>query len=100
MITPHTTAEAFRSFIHAGFTVSLAGVEPISLELVEVADLGPAHAPDCRRPFALYFLGPHSNQYLGQGTYSLEHPTGGSMDIFIVPLGPLAGRMRYEAIFS
>jgi hypothetical protein len=32
--------------------------------------------------------------------YRLEHPELGVLDIFLVPLGPEEGRMRYEAIFG
>jgi hypothetical protein len=100
MLTAHTNADEFRPLIQARFTIRLDGAEPVSLELVEVTDLGPAHTSGGRRPFALYFLGPESDRYLRQATYRLEHPTGGWLELFIVPLGPQAGRMRYEAIFN
>ena len=100
MLTAHTSADEFRPFIHARFVIELDGAEPIALELVEVVDLGPAHASESRRPFALYFLGPVSDLYLRQATYRLEHPAGGSLELFMVPLGPQAGRMRYEVIFN
>ena len=82
------------------FDVRLDGVEPIALELVSVTDLGAARQEGMRRPFSLLFLGPVSNQYLPQGTYRLQHEQMGALDLFIVPLGPQQGRMRYEAIFT
>lgn len=57
-----------------------------------------------RTGFALFFsgplFGPHQQQYLPQRIYPVEHPTLGPMDIFLVPLGPQAGQMRYQAIFN
>jgi len=37
---------------------------------------------------------------LPQRTYDLVHPELGTLQIFIVPLGPQGGEMRYEAIFT
>jgi hypothetical protein len=72
------------------------------LELSVVTELNPATAarPAGRRPFSIEFLGPISQQYLLQRIYHLEHPAFNALEIFLVPLGPLNGRMRYEAIFN
>ena len=72
------------------------------LELVEVADLGAegaAAAPSRRRPFSLIFRAP-GGVYLPQRIYALEHPTLGRLMLFLVPLGPDQGGMRYQAVFS
>ncbi len=90
----------FVSHLHDKFAIQLEGIEPIELELVEVTELGQALIADDRRPFSLIFLGPVSQQYLLQATYCLAHPQMGDLDIFIVPLGPQAGRMQYQAIFN
>lgn len=82
------------------FAVDIEGLDPIPLELAHVGELATAPTPAGRRPFALLFLGPVSQEYLPQGTYRLQHPTLGSLELFIVPLGPQTGRMRYEAIFN
>lgn len=82
------------------FRVRLDGIEPIDLELVQVKELGPGSTTEMRAPFSLLFLGPVSSQYLLQHTYRLEHEQMGVMELFIVPLGPEKGRMRYEAIFT
>ncbi len=90
----------FTPYLHQCFHIRLNDSEPIELELVSVSELGAAgHAGD-RRPFALQFLGPVSTQYLTQGTFALEHEQLGTLEIFIVPLGPENQRMRYEAIFN
>jgi hypothetical protein len=90
----------FSSYLNQAFTIRLDGVEPIELELVLVTERGKAFRPGTRQPFSLHFLGPVSTQYLAQHMYRLEHPELGALEIFLVPLGPEEGRMRYEAIFS
>ena len=90
----------FAQRIHDVFCIPVTDAQPISLELAAVTDLGPKQLPGGRSPFALLFLGPVSDRYLRQGAYPLHHDTLGSLDLFIVPLGPQAGRMRYEAVFN
>lgn len=90
----------FYPLLHDTFSIRLEGVKPIELELVSIAATGSASRSNARQPFALTFLGPVSQQYLVQHIYCLEHESIGKLDLFIVPLGPDAGRMRYEAIFS
>lgn len=90
----------FVLLLHQSFKVRLGSKGEHHLELVSAAEVGLHSSQAVRHPFSLQFLGPPSNQYLQQHTYRLEHETLGDMDIFIVPLGPEAGRMRYEAIFS
>ncbi|HEU0292088.1 MAG TPA: hypothetical protein VFR47_05095 [Anaerolineales bacterium] len=90
----------FLPYLNQIFTIRLDGIEPIGLELVLVKESGTGFRPGARRPFSLHFLGPVSSQYLLQHMYPLEHPEMGVLDIFLVPLGPETGRMRYEAIFS
>lgn len=82
------------------FAVQLAGVAPVELTLAAVEELGPADGAAGRRPFSLLFLGPVSRQYFLQRTYRLEHAELGAIDMFLVPLGPEGGRMRYEAVFT
>ncbi len=90
----------FLPYLNQEFSIRLDGVEPINLELVEVTELGAARGPAFRTPFSLIFLGPVSQRYLLQATYRLEHTLMGALDLFIVPLGPQQGRMRYQAIFT
>ncbi len=83
------------------FRIHLDGMaDPVSLELVRVAEAGPRSRPEARQSFSLTFLGPVSPQYLIQHIYRLEHDQLGALEIFLVPLGPEQGRMKYEAIFN
>lgn len=92
----------FNLHLNETFRVHLDGVavEPIELELVLVAEASPRSRPEARPPFSIQFLGPRSSQYLVQHIYPLEHAILGRLDLFLVPLGPESGRMRYEAIFA
>ena len=52
-----------------------------------------------RVPFSLVFRGP-PDAVVGQQTCGFGHPQLGQFDLFIVPLGPDAEGMRYEAVIS
>jgi len=82
------------------FCIHLDDAKTIDLQLVSVTELGAATGTGTRAPFSLHFLGPVSQQYLQQHTYPMVNEKLGTFDIFIVPLGAEAGRMRYEAIFT
>ena len=74
---------------------------PLELRLAEVESLADAnrHPVGRREPFSLLFRGPLS-PWVAQRTWALEHPTLGRLEVFLVPLGPDAEGMRYEAIFT
>jgi hypothetical protein len=72
---------------------------PFQSELVEVNDL--EGSGGLREPFSLIFRGP-SDQTLPQGTHRVEHKRLGSLEIFLVPVGPDddGDGMLYEAVFA
>ena len=90
----------FQSQLDQVFSIRLDPVKTIDLQLVSVTELSTSSRTESRTPFSLHFLGPISQQYLLQNTYPMVNKTLGTLDIFIVPLGAEAGRMRYEAIFT
>ena len=90
----------FKPQVDHQFSIRLNDATTIDLQLVSVTELGAATGTGTRAPFSLHFLGPVSQQYLQQHTYQMTNETLGTFDIFIVPLGAEAGRMRYEAIFT
>jgi hypothetical protein len=96
------TSADFQPLLHETFRVTLDTDLTIDLELVTVTDLKVAGAArqQARTPFSLEFLGPVSHEYMPQHIYPLEHAAFGTLEIFLVPLGPISGRMRYEAIFT
>jgi hypothetical protein len=72
---------------------------PLELQLIEVAELGGPAGPSARRPFSLIFQ-QAQNIYLPQQIYRIAHPAFGQLDLFLVPIGPGQGGMRYQAIFT
>ncbi len=92
----------FQSQVDQIFAIrlDLDGATTVDLQLVSVKELGATTGTGTRAPFSLQFLGPVSQQYLQQHTYQMVNEKLGELDIFIVPLGAEAGRMRYEAIFT
>jgi len=49
--------------------------------------------------FSLLFRGPIS-PFFPQAIYRLHHEKLGTMDLFLVPMGPDRDGMRYEAVFN
>lgn len=99
-VLENITKDDFIPHLHTNFQIRLEGIDPVDLELVSVNGLGEAARAGGRQPFSLHFLGPVSSKYLVQHIYTLEHAQLGALDLFIVPLGPEEGRMRYEAIIT
>lgn len=97
------TPATFTPHVGTVFEISFTdGVLALTLE--SVASFGPRASrpdvPDLRtEPFSLLFLGP-LQPVLPQRTWDLAHPVLGVLAIFLVPLGPMNGRMRYEAVFN
>lgn len=71
----------------------------VELALTSVTTWGPKMAEGARQPFNLMLHGP-LEPFLPQGTYQFDHPALGAFEIFIVPLGPDPGGMRYQAVFA
>ncbi len=71
--------------------------DEIELTLTEASPSGPSGA--ARPGFALVFRGPDEAP-LAQGTYPLENPAVGRLDIFLVPIAPDPDGRRYEAVFA
>jgi hypothetical protein len=86
----------FEARVGETFTFAAAGNE-LALKLIEVRRLG--HALRAGGAFALQFHTP-AGPVLAQATYPLRHPALGTLELFIVPLGPKDGVNRYEAVFT
>lgn len=83
---------------HSGEEFRLAGPNgALALKLLAVKRLGTAHRDG--GAFSLTFQsapGPH----LPQAIYPLAHPALGTLEIFVVPLGPKKDGNQYEVIFT
>jgi hypothetical protein len=83
----------FLPHLHTRFQV--ADRDGYELELTEITD----HSNAQLEQFSLLFTGT-ALPWLQQGLYLLVHPQMGEFELFLVPLGPDAAGMRYEAAFS
>ena len=70
----------------------------IEATLVECKKLSGPPLND-RAPFSIVMRGPMEPQ-LEQSSYTVENDAMGSMEIFLVPLGPDKTGMQYEAVFT
>ena len=102
MTTPAFRASSFQDHVNEVFGVSEStegSSAPLELSLKSVTTWGPAVGEGQRQPFSIILHGP-LEPVLAQRVYRFEHPAMGLFDIFIVPIGPAAGAMQYEAVFA
>ena len=71
----------------------------LEVQLIECKSLNGDPRGGQREPFSLTFLGP-AQPPLPQRIYTFDFGELGCSDIFIVPIGPDATGMRYEAVFN
>lgn len=90
------THQAFADCMDQQFLIH-HGDSSIATRLVSVAPWGNAQAQ--RQAFSLTFRGPNE-PVLPQRIYAVENQTLGTMEIFLVPVGPDKIGMQYEAVFS
>jgi hypothetical protein len=93
------TLEAFEPYVEQTFRVSGAGDVAFEAELIEASPMGRTVGPNGRRAFSLVLRGPETSTPLQQ-VYRVEHEAVGTLDLFLVPIGPDAEGMRYEAVFT
>jgi hypothetical protein len=95
----------FVGHVNGSFRIPLDSGEMVDLELIEAKTIGEGHRPDApevrRRAFSLIFRGP-PDRLLPQRIYPVEHPTLGTLEIFLVPLGPEGDSegLHYQAVFN
>ncbi len=97
------TLEHFSARIGEAFRIrgQLPSGESVTVELslAEAEALGPDNGNTGRSPFSLVFVGPMETM-LTQGIHPLEHAELDTLEIFLVPLQPMDGRARYQAVFN
>ena len=102
------TSDDFRPFLKQKFLIYATVSESIETELIQVKDLASGYqdeldeeeAPPRRKAFSLIFRSNQKDSYFPQRIYTVQNEQIGSLDIFLVPLGPDKTGMRYQAIFS
>ncbi len=95
----HLTSQEFSACLNQKFVIHLESAEKLEVDLIQVEDLGDAAESKRRRPFSVIFRG--APEYvLPQQIYPIEHPKMGTLELFIVPIGPDDVGMRFEAVFA
>lgn len=96
-LTPATFADA----VDTTFALETAAADQaLELTLASLVVHSPSPGAPRDEPFSLTFVGA-PGQHLPQGTYQLRHAALGTLEIFLVPIGPAAdGRHQYEAAFN
>lgn len=85
---------------HLGETFGVGdGSDAVDMRLVEATARGSASGEESRMPFSIVFAGP-LEPVLPQRIYRFAHEELGTFELFIVPVGPDEGGMRYEAVFN
>jgi hypothetical protein len=90
------TKAMFAEQVHTKFRARLPDRPPLDIELYEIVE---GRSTPTQEQFSLFFRGP-LDSFLGQGSVQLEHEKMGAFSIFLVPIGPDQGAMRYEAVFN
>ncbi|RZJ06640.1 MAG: hypothetical protein EOP39_18575 [Rubrivivax sp.] len=89
----------FEPLVGSGFTLWLDDATSLPARLVD-ARAGSGQVPGGRQPFSLTFEAP-AEPALPQSVYRLDHPQlDDAIDLFLVPIGRVAGAVQYQAVFS
>jgi hypothetical protein len=94
------TAASFEAHQGSPFRIDFGGEAPLDMVLQEIKLLEP-HPGARPQPFSVFFRGP-GRPILPQRTYKVHHDEMGTLEIFVVPVGPdpHLGGMVYEAVFN
>jgi hypothetical protein len=97
------THATFAPLLGQTFHCQVSPVAGVDMHLITAtlltADTTSQEQAQRRLPFSLLFRGPREI-VLPQRIYTLSHTTLGTFGLFLVPIGPDAEGMRYEAIFT
>jgi len=92
------TRQTFVPLIGATFTLRPASGGAVSAKLDRV-DARPNPPRTSGEAFSLLFTRPRQNR-LAQGTYTVEHPSIGSIPLFVVPVGRAEKAHDYEVVIN
>lgn len=90
------SSRVFTECLHTTFRIEIPQSDPLAVQLAEVTE---RHDSPRLEQFSVIFHGPVEIP-LRQGTYLLEHERLGKIELFLVPVGPEGGHLRYEAVFN
>ena len=90
---------SFAGRIGEPFRIVMDDATLLTTRLIEVTPADTPARGARRTPFSLVFRSPPGAP-LPQRIYRLHHEELGALDLFLVPIGPDADGMLYEAVFS
>ncbi len=97
------TVSVFEECVGSTFRIQADPGRSFDAKLIEVTPVGSrsggSGAVAQRDAFSIVFRGP-AEPVLPQRIYTLEHTKLGRFELFLVPIGPGADGMRYEAVFN
>jgi hypothetical protein len=105
------TIEDFSPHLNEVFEVQIADGKTMPLKLVEAVSHGNALPQAANNNegkeiklregggFTLQFVAPE-NSGLKQGIYPIKHPKRGTLELFLVPTGPVKGGFGLHAVFG
>ncbi|MGR8935950.1 MAG: DUF6916 family protein [Gammaproteobacteria bacterium] len=92
------TKESWATYLNSSFQVDIEGEHALLMQLQSVSGYG-RPLDGKREAYSLLFRGP-LQPLLPQRIYAIRHEQLGQLEIFLVPIGPDAEGMRYEAVFT
>ncbi len=94
------TPASFEAHLGTPFHIHYGGEAPLDVVLLDVKRHEPHPGPRSE-PFSTYFQGA-LRPLLPQSIYQVEHEALGTLELFLVPVGPDPQRqgMLYEAVFN
>ena len=92
------TPASFEAHLGTPFRIHYGGESLLEAVLYEVKR-HEQHPGPRTEPFSVHFRSA-LRPSLPQSIYRMEHDAMGTMEIFLVPIGPDAQGMRYEAVFN
>src|SRR5438132_13291350 len=103
-MSDYLRAATFNAQLNTPFSIYLAPITTMEVELVEVTQKGAfdseqPQAAACQERFSIVFRGPH-DKLLQQGMYQMQHGQLGALTLFLVPVGQDHEGLYYEAIFN
>ncbi len=92
------TPASFSEHLGSKFRIEVGEGRFLEAEVWNVL-LHEPHGGPRKQPFSVHFRGP-KGAALPQAIYRMEHETLGTIELFLVTIGPDAQGMNYEAVFN
>ncbi|SEJ01497.1 hypothetical protein SAMN05216327_105284 [Dyadobacter sp. SG02] len=93
------TIDDFSKYLNQTLDVRFTDAQTTPAVLTRVTALN-SYTPIERGPFSVELQTTGDHTHRPQGIYQILHPDIKELDLFLVPIGPDASGMRYEAVFS